>query len=135
MANETNFTTITPVKSSSSRVIGNHDGFVDVQSDNSDTTAQPIKAGSPDSGANDSNTAQSIKAGSPDSGSNDSATTTQSINANSSDSGVTASQTALPQTGVFDHPNTPVIGGECLLLLMVVGILSRRFFKNKWKAD
>ena len=117
MANETNFTTITPVKSSSSRVIGNHDGFVDVQSDNSDTTAQPIKAGSPDSSSNDS------------------ATTTQSININSSDSGVTASQTALPQTGVFDHPNTPVIGGEFLLLLMVVGMVSRRFFKNKWKAD
>lgn len=111
MANETNFTTITPVKSSSSRVIGNHDGFVDVQSDDSDTT-QPIKANSPDSGVTASQTT-----------------------ANSPDSGVTASQAALPQTGVFNQLNTPVIGGECLLLLMVIGIVSRRFFKNKWKAD
>lgn len=97
MANETNFTTITPVKSSSSSVTGSHDGFVEIHSAASHTT-QPIQV-------------------------------------NNSDSTVTVSQTSLPQTGVFDHPNTLAIGGECLLLLTVAGILSRRFFRNKWKAD
>lgn len=97
MANETNFTTITPVKSSSSSVTGSHDGFVEIQSAESDTT-QPIQV-------------------------------------DRSDSSATVSQTSLPQAGVFDHPNTLAIGGECLLLLTVAGILSRRFFRNKWKAD
>lgn len=125
MANETNFTTIAPVKSSSSKVVGNHDGFVDVHSDDSDTT-QPIKANSPDSGA----TASQTTGSSSDSGATASQTTGSGPN-----SGVTASQVALPQTGVFNQLNTPVIGGECLLLLMVIGVVSRRFFKNKWKAD
>ena len=97
MANETNFTTITPVKSSSNSVTGSHDGFVEIHSDDSHTT-QPVQVDSPDSS-------------------------------------VTVSQTSLQQTGVFDHPNTLAIGSEWLLLLTVAGVLSRRFFKNKWKAD
>ena len=97
MANGTNFTTITPVKSSSSSVTGSHDGFVDIHSVGSHTT-QPIQV-------------------------------------DSSDSNVAVAQTELQQTGVFDHPNTLAIGGEWMLLLAVAGVLSRRFFKNKWKAD
>lgn len=97
MANETNFTTITPVKSSSSNVTGSHDGFVEIHSAESHTM-QPIQV-------------------------------------SSHGRSLTVSQTALPQTGVFDHPNTLIIGGECLLLLAVASVLSRRFFRNKWKAD
>ena len=97
MANETNFTTITPVKSSSSSVTGSHDGFVEIHSAESHTM-QPIQVGN-------------------------------------LDNSVIVSQTSLTQTGVFDHPNTLAIGGECLLLLTVVSILSRRLFRNKWKAD